>query len=183
MPIGVVMQTNLGLPRGYVFTLGGGAISWCSKKQDCIALSTMEVEYVACYLATQDAVCLRSFLQDLVLTPAVNYPIELLCDNTVAIQFVRDPKFHRKTKHIRRHYHFVRNVIKEKEVAIKYVSISRMIVDPLTMPIPIDAFKAHVMSLGHRRTQFLDVSKCIMDMLLIVLNFYEMKNDVFFKCS
>jgi len=40
---------------GYVFTLGGGAISWCSKKQDCIALSTMEAEYVACSLATQEA--------------------------------------------------------------------------------------------------------------------------------
>jgi len=37
---------------GYVFTLGGGAISWCSKKQDCIALSTIEAEYVACCLAT-----------------------------------------------------------------------------------------------------------------------------------
>ena len=41
---------------GYVFTLGGGAISWCSKKQDCIALSTMEAEYVACCLAAQEAI-------------------------------------------------------------------------------------------------------------------------------
>jgi len=47
---------------GYVFTLGGGAISWCSKKQDCIDLSTMEAEYVACSLATQEAMWLRSFL-------------------------------------------------------------------------------------------------------------------------
>ena len=40
----------------YVFTLGGGAISWRGKKQDCIALSTMEAEYVACCLATQEAI-------------------------------------------------------------------------------------------------------------------------------
>ena len=76
----------------------------------------------------------------------------MLCDNTAAIQFARDPKFHRKTKHIKRQHHFVRNAIKEQEVAIKYASTSRMIVDSLTKSIPRKAFKAHVMSLGLRRT-------------------------------
>jgi len=85
-----------------VFTLTGEAISWYGKKQDCIALSTMEVEYVACSLATQEAIWLRSFIQDLNLTLKVDDPIELLCDNTVTIQFVKDSKFHRKTKHIKR---------------------------------------------------------------------------------
>jgi len=47
---------------GYVFTLGGAVISWCSKKQDYIALSTMEIEYVACNLATQEAMWLMSLL-------------------------------------------------------------------------------------------------------------------------
>ena len=68
---------------GYVFTLGGGAISWCSKKQDCIALSSTEAKYVACCLAAQEAIWLRSFLQDLDLTPRVNDPVEILCDNPV----------------------------------------------------------------------------------------------------
>jgi len=57
-----------------------------------------------------------------------------------------------KTKHIKRRYHFVRNTIKEKEVFIKYISTSKMIVDPLTKPIPRYAFKANVMSLDLRRT-------------------------------
>jgi len=48
-------------------------------------------------------------------------------------------------------YHFVRNAIKEKKVAIKYISTSKMIADPLTKPIPKGAFKAHVMSLGLHR--------------------------------
>jgi len=47
---------------GYVLTLGGGAISWCNKRQDYIALSTMEAEYVVCSLAMQEAMWLRSFL-------------------------------------------------------------------------------------------------------------------------
>ena len=127
----------------YVFTLGGRAISWYSKKQDCIALSTMEAEYVACCLATQKAIWLRNFLQDLRFTPKVDDPIELMCNNTAANQFAKDPKkFHRKTKHIKRRYHFVRDAIKEKEVAIKYIS---------TKPIPRDVFKAHVISSGLHR--------------------------------
>ena len=62
---------------GYVFTLGEGAVSWCSRKQDCIALSTMEAEYVACRLAAQEAIWLRNFRQDLDLTPRVDDPIEI----------------------------------------------------------------------------------------------------------
>ena len=58
-----------------------------------------------------------------------------------------------------------------------------MMGDPLTKPIPRDAFKAHVMSLGLHRIYFLDVSKCIMDMCTLVLNIYEIENDVFFKYS
>ena len=95
---------------GYVFTLSGGAISWCSKKQDCIALSIIEAEYISHSIVTQEAIWLRSFLQDLNLTPKVDDPIELLCDNTAAIQFAKDMKFHRKTKHMKRRYHFVRDI-------------------------------------------------------------------------
>jgi len=141
------------LTSGYVFTLGGGAISWCNKKQDCIALLTMKAEYVACCLATQEEIWLRSFLQDLRLTPRVNHPIEFICDNTAAIQFAKDPRFHRKTKHIKALSFCTRRAdgINEKEIAIKYISTSKMIADPFTKPIPRDAFKAHVMSLGLHR--------------------------------
>ena len=111
----------------------------------------MEAEYVACSLATQEAMWLRSFLQDLNLTPKTDDPVEMLCDNTAAIQFAKDPKFHRKTKHIKRRYHFVRDAIKTKEIAIKYIPTNKMIADPLTKPIPRDAFKAHVLNLGVRR--------------------------------
>ena len=91
----------------YVFTFGGRAISWYSKKQDCIALSTIEAEYVAYCLATQKAIWLRNFLQDLRLTLRVDDLVELMCENTIAIQFAKDPKFQRKTKHIKKRYDFV----------------------------------------------------------------------------
>lgn len=111
----------------------------------------MEAEYVAYSLAMQGVIWLRSFLQDLNLTPRTDDPVEMLCDNTTAIQFAKDPKFHRKTKHIKRRYHFVRDAVKMKEVAIKYIPTNKMIADLLTKPIPRDAFKAHSLSLGLRR--------------------------------
>jgi len=134
-----------------VFTLSGGPITWCSKKKDCIALSTMEAEYVACSIATHEAIWLRSLLQDLNLTPKADDPIELLFDNTTAIQFAKNSKFHRKTKHIKGHYHFMQDAIKSKEIAIKHISTNKMIANPLTKPIPKDVFKSHMLSLGLRR--------------------------------
>ena len=140
---------------GYVFTLGGGVISWCNKKQDCIALLTIETKYVVCSLATQEAMWLRSFLYDLNLTPRVNDPVEMLCDNTAAIQFAKNLKFQRKTKRIKRRHHFVRDAMKTKEVVINYIPTNKLISNPLTKPIPIDAFKAHLFSLGLRRVWYL----------------------------
>ena len=72
----------------------------------------------------------------------------MMCNNTTASQFAKDLKLHRKTKHIKRRYRFVQNAIREKKVAINYISTNKMIADPLTRPIPKDAFRAHVMSLG-----------------------------------
>ena len=91
---------------------------------------------------------LRSFIQDLNLTPRVDDPIESLRDNTAAIQFAKDLKFHRKTKHIKKRYHFVRSAIKRKKIVIKYISTNKMITDLLTKLIPKDAFKVHSLSLG-----------------------------------
>jgi len=75
----------------------------------------------------------------------------MLCNNTVAIQFAKDSKFHRKNKHIKRHYRFEQDAIKTKEIAIKYIPTYKMSADLLTKPIPRDAFKSHMLSLGLRR--------------------------------
>ena len=96
----------------------------CTEKQDCIALSTIEVEYVSCSVATKEATWLKSFLQDLNFTLRVDDPVEM-CDNNVGIQFAKAPKFHQKNKHIKRHYHFVWDTIKTNEIAIKYISTTK----------------------------------------------------------
>ena len=101
----------------------------------------MEAKYVACSLTTHEVMQLRSFLQDLNLTPRVDDPIEMFCDKISTVQFTKDPKFHKKTKHVKRCYHFVQGAIKTKQVTIKYIPTNKMIVDLLTKSISWILFK------------------------------------------
>ena len=133
---------------GYVFLLNDNTILWSSKKQSYVALSTMEAEYVACSAATQDLVWLRSFLQHLEIVKTTLEPVTIFCDNTATLAMAKDPKYHGKTKHIKKRYHYIRDVIIEKDVVLKYISTSNMVVDPLTKPIARDVFVKHVRSLG-----------------------------------
>ena len=75
-----------------MFTKGGGAISWRSIKQSCVADSTMEAEYVAAFKATKEAVWLRNFLLDLGEVPSVQSPITLYCDNSGTIANSKEPR-------------------------------------------------------------------------------------------
>ena len=70
---------------GYVFTLGGGAISWRSVKQSCIVDSTMEAEYVAACEAAKEAIWLKKFLSDLGVVRMEQVPITLFCNNSGAV--------------------------------------------------------------------------------------------------
>ncbi|KAK2971859.1 hypothetical protein RJ640_000876 [Escallonia rubra] len=129
----------------------GGAISWCSKKKSCIALSTMESEYVACSATVQEAVWLRSFIQALRVTAHIDEAVAVHCENTVALDFVKDPKYHGKAKHIGLRYHFIRALVAQGEVSMKHIPTGRMVADPLTKPIARDVFLSHIRSMGLRR--------------------------------
>ena len=77
-------QSNLDFRKsisGYVFTLGGGAISWRSTKKSCIADSTMEAEYVVACEIAKEALWLKKFLSDLGVVRIEQVPITLFCDN------------------------------------------------------------------------------------------------------
>ncbi len=133
---------------GYVFILGGGAVSWCSKKQSCIALSTMEAEYVACSAAVQEAVWLRRFLRRLEISASAGDPVQIRSDSMAALQYAKDPKYHGRTKHIDIRYHYIRDMVKQGEVTLQHIPTSRMVADPLTKPVARDVFQFHVKNLG-----------------------------------
>ncbi len=83
---------------GYLFTLRGGVISWASKKQSVVALSSTEAEYVAASLVNQEAVWLRALLGDISFVQ--EEPTMIKEDNQGAIALSKNPKYHPRTKHI-----------------------------------------------------------------------------------
>ena len=111
---------------GYVFLLNDSVILWCSKKQSCVALSTMEAEYVACSVAMQDVVWLRSFLQHLEIVKTALKPMTIFCDNTTALVMIKDPKYHGKTKYIKKRYHYIGDAITKEDVVLKHIFTSNL---------------------------------------------------------
>ncbi|KAK2994524.1 hypothetical protein RJ640_010802 [Escallonia rubra] len=68
-----------------------------------------------------------------------------------ALDFVKDPKYHGKAKHIGLRYHFIRTLVAQGEVSMKHIPTGRMVADPLTKPIARDVFLSHIRSMGLRR--------------------------------
>ncbi|KAJ9552528.1 hypothetical protein OSB04_016573 [Centaurea solstitialis] len=108
---------------GYVFTLNGGVISWKSSKQDTIAYSTTEAEYIAASDATKEAIWLRIFISDLRVVASISRPIDILCDNSGAVAQAKEPKEHHKSGHVLRKYHLIREIIGRGDVRDKKHSI------------------------------------------------------------
>ena len=128
--------------------LSDSAILWRSKKLSCMALSIIEVEYVACPAATQDIIWLKSFLNHLKIIKSASDPVTIYFDNTTAVAMVKDPKYHGKTKHIKMRYHYIRDAITEYDVILKHIYTNSMVADPLTKPIAREAFVRHVKFIG-----------------------------------
>ena len=98
---------------GFVFSLGSGAISWSSKKQPTVALSSTEAEYRGATMAACEAVWLKRILKDLA---------PLYCDNMSSIYLARNPVFHARTKHIKVHYHFIRERVLASDVDLQPIN-------------------------------------------------------------
>ena len=118
---------------GYLFQIGGTAVTWKSKKQSCVALSTAEAEYMALSSAAQEAVWMRELISDLRNPPATS--TEILEDNQSAISMAKNPQFHGRTKHINIKYHFIREQIANGTICLKYCPTEDMLADLLTKGI------------------------------------------------
>ncbi|KAA0047423.1 gag/pol protein [Cucumis melo var. makuwa] len=103
---------------GSVFTLNGGAVVWRSIKQSYITDSTMETEYVATCEALKEAVWLKKFSTDLKVVPNMHLPITLYCDNSGTVANSREPRSHKRGKHIERKYHLMRKIVHRGDVTV-----------------------------------------------------------------
>lgn len=119
---------------GYVFMFGNGIISWCSERQNSVALSTTESEYIAAPHAVKELVWLKGLLSELLLVE-INVPIFFM-DNQSAIRLVKNPAYHKRTKHIDVRYHFIREKFEDGAFVLNYVPSNEMVADILTKALP-----------------------------------------------
>ncbi|CDO76033.1 hypothetical protein BN946_scf184818.g1 [Trametes cinnabarina] len=121
----------------YVFKLGGGAISWCSRKQQSIAQSSTEAEYVALALAAKEGLWLSTLLSDLdspvfhALSSRLQVPL-ILVDNQSAMALAKNSSFHDRTKHIAVRHHFIRDELERGTLTVEYVPTGDQVADVLT---------------------------------------------------
>ncbi|WJX32266.1 hypothetical protein P8452_20610 [Trifolium repens] len=123
---------------GYLFKFLRGPISWCSKKQPVVALSTCEAEYIAGALTACQAVWILNLLQDLKVK--VNKPLMLMIDNKSAINLAKNPVLHGRSKHIETKYHFLRNQVQNGVLEVVHCSTQKQLADVMTKAIKTDQF-------------------------------------------
>ena len=118
---------------GHVFRLGSATISWASKKQPSVALSSCEAEIMAGSEAAKEAIYLSSFLNELGVTSSEPPPLHM--DNKSAIDLAYNPEHHARTKHIDRRHYFVRECVEQGRLRVPFVSTSDNIADFFTKPL------------------------------------------------
>eukprot|EP00253_Pinus_taeda_P015728 PITA_15728 len=124
---------------GYVFHMGSGAISWASKKQSILALSTAEAEYVAATTAACQAVWMRRMLRSLGQEQAKTTVI--FCDNSSAITLSKNLVFHKRTKHIDIRFHYIRELVSNGEIVLEHCRTQEQVADILTKPLDQKSFE------------------------------------------
>jgi hypothetical protein len=130
---------------GYVFIWGNAAISWETSKQRSSAVSSTESEYMAISEAAKEAVFLREFTSELL---GKENQILIFNDNQSALFLSEQNAFHKRSKHIKIRYNFVRELIEEGEIKLDYCPSHEMLADLFTKPLYKVKFNNFVSELG-----------------------------------
>ena len=118
---------------GYLFTFAGGAVSWQSKLQKCVALSTTEAEYIAVTEAGKELVWIKTFFKELGMQQD-EYVV--YCDSQSAIDLSKNATYHSRTKHIEVRYHWILDATEEKRFKLKNIHTDKNAADMMTKVIP-----------------------------------------------
>ncbi|GAU16044.1 hypothetical protein TSUD_339150 [Trifolium subterraneum] len=122
---------------GYVFMLGSSTVSWSSKKQAIVTLSTTEAEFVAAASCACQSIWLRRILEELGQEQKCT---TIYCDNSSSIKLSKNPVLHGRCKHIDVRYHFLRDLTKEGVVELSYCSTQEQIADIMTKALKLESF-------------------------------------------
>ena len=130
---------------GFVLSVFGGAVVWCSTKQKSIATSTVEAEFMAASHAVKELAWLQGFLEELGVSPG---SITLYCDSQGCIANLRNPINSKYTKHIAVRFHFAREAIAKGQVDIRWISSAQNVADMMTKALPKGSFSEHRTAVG-----------------------------------
>ncbi|KAG9446390.1 hypothetical protein H6P81_012518 [Aristolochia fimbriata] len=123
---------------GGCFYLGTNLVSWYSKKQNSISLSTAEAEYIAAGSCCAQLVRMKQMLSDYGLNST---EMTVYCDNTSAINISKNPVQHSRTKHIDIRHHFIRELVEDRQVLIEHVSTENQLADIFTKSLDAKRFE------------------------------------------
>jgi len=123
-------QSNRRSTSGMVTMINRGPISYHAKQQSVVALSTCEAEYIAGCTAVQELVWLRRFLKELKVPYGQNTVLK--CDNQSAVKLIKNPEFHKRSKHIEIRFHYIREQFSKKEFNVEYVQTENQLADIFT---------------------------------------------------
>jgi transposase InsO family protein len=121
---------------GYVFMMAGGAVTWSSKRQATVALSTVEAEYVAMSRCAQQMVWMHNWLDEVEIEHTL--PGVIKGDNRGAIALTKNTKDHGKVKHIDIRHHYIRELLRSGAIALEQVPSADNLADIFTKPLPRD---------------------------------------------
>ncbi len=124
---------------GFMFSFGSGVVSWRSKKEPIVALSSTEAEYRGVAIATCEVVWLQKLLSDL--GQSVHAHVIIYYDNISSILLVNNSVYHARTKHIEVHYHFIKEKVLAKKIDLIHVNTEDQVADIFTKALGADKLK------------------------------------------
>ena len=133
---------------GYIFLFHSSPISWASRVQRSVALSTTEAEYVAGTEAAREAIWLKGILDAVCQSHPVTWPIQLCGDNQGALALARNPFTHHRTKHIEIRSRFITELVSRNIITVAYVHTSHMLADGFTRCLPKERHMIFVHQIG-----------------------------------
>ncbi|XP_047337834.1 uncharacterized protein LOC124941538 [Impatiens glandulifera] len=133
----------------YVSAIGSIiAVSWKSFKQDTVANSTTEAEYIAASEAAKEAVWIRKFLDELGVVHSISRPINIYCDNNGGIAQAKEPSSSSKSRHVMRKYHLICHIINMGDIRMCKVHTDNNIANPLTKHMSTPKHESHTRAKG-----------------------------------
>ncbi|PHT97140.1 hypothetical protein BC332_33933 [Capsicum chinense] len=135
---------------GYEFTIGGGAVSWKSSKQTCIARSLMESEFIALDKSIEEVEWLQNFLEDIPYWPKPVAPICIHCDRQTTIGRAGSMMYNDKSRYIRQRHKTVRELIFSGIITVDYVKSKDNVSDPLTKSLSREGVERTSKGMGLR---------------------------------